>query len=459
MKIRNEFDREDLMQTKNDKSIYKQLLHIVAPISFQYLMASFVSASDAFMLGFLDQDSLAASSLATQIPFVYSLFYGAFVFGFNVLAAQYWGKGDKKSVEEILTIAMRYALLVGILFSVLTACIPGQIMRIFTADPVLIEKGAVYLRTVSLSFVLTGFTQIYYGLLKVCDHAGLSSMIGSLAVVLNIALNAVFIFGLVGMPAMGIAGAALATVCARIFETIAVIVVVIKYKCPKLGNMLVIKDRQMHKDYWKYTTPLLVNQIGWGGGVTMYSVIMGHMGSDATAANSIASIVRTIIASLCWGISAGVSIIIGQTLGQNKLEEAKKMGGKFVRLSIWIGAASGLVILLLIPLVLRVITLTPQAMYYLKFMLCMAAYYIIGNSLNSTIISGIFPAGGDTKFGMICDVVTLWCFVVPLGMLAAFVWHAPVLLVAFILTLDEFVKIPAVYIHYVKYKWVKNITR
>ena len=332
-------------------------------------------------------------------------------------------------------------------------------MRIFTADPVLIEKGAVYLRTVSLSFVLTGFTQIYYGLLKVCDHAGLSSMIGSLAVVLNIALNAVFIFGLVGMPAMGIAGAALATVCARIFETIAVIIVVTKYKCPKLGNMLVIKDRQMHKDYWKYTTPLLVNQIGWGGGVTMYSVIMGHMGSDATAANSIASIVRTIIASLCWGISAGVSIIIGQTLGQNKLEEAKKMGGKFVRLSIWIGAASGLVILLLIPLVLRVITLTPQAMYYLKFMLCMAAYYIIGNSLNSTIISGIFPAGGDTKFGMICDVVTLWCFVVPLGMLAAFVWHAPVLLVAFILTLDEFVKIPAVYIHYVKYKWVKNITR
>ena len=273
------------MQTKNDKSIYKQLLHIVAPISFQYLMASFVSASDAFMLGFLDQDSLAASSLATQIPFVYSLFYGAFVFGFNVLAAQYWGKGDKKSVEEILTIAMRYALLVGILFSVLTACIPGQIMRIFTADPVLIEKGAVYLRTVSLSFVLTGFTQIYYGLLKVCDHAGLSSMIGSLAVVLNIALNAVFIFGLVGMPAMGIAGAALATVCARIFETIAVIIVVTKYKCPKLGNMLVIKDRQMHKDYWKYTTPLLVNQIGWGGGVTMYSVIMGHMGSDATAAN------------------------------------------------------------------------------------------------------------------------------------------------------------------------------
>ena len=150
-------------------------------------------------------------------------------------------------------------------------------------------------------------------------------MIGSLAVVLNIALNAVFIFGLVGMPAMGIAGAALATVCARIFETIAVIIVVIKYKCPKLGNMLVIKDRQMHKDYWKYTTPLLVNQIGWGGGVTMYSVIMGHMGSDATAANSIASIVRTIIASLCWGISAGVSIIIGQTLGQNKLEEAKKI--------------------------------------------------------------------------------------------------------------------------------------
>ena len=142
-----------------------------------------------------------------------------------------------------------------------------------------------------------------------------------------------------------------------------------------------------------------------------------------------------------------------------EIEEAKKAGGKFVRLSILIGAGSGVVILALTPFILKVITLNEQAQYYLKYMMFMAAYYIIGNALNSTVIGGIFPAGGDTKFGMICDIITLWGVVVPLGLIGAFVLKLPVLAVAFILTLDEFVKIPAVYLHYMKFKWVRNITK
>lgn len=439
----------------------KAFIKIVAPITFQYLMTSLVSASDAFMLGFLDQTSLAAASLATQIAFIYSLFFTAFVMGFNVMAAQYWGKGDSVTVEKVITISMRYTLIIGIIFSLITLLFPEQVMYIFTTDKDIIVQGALYLRTVSLSYVLTGFAQIYFGVLKVCNHAGLSSLIGSLSVIVNIVLNAVLIFGFLGMPRLGIAGAALATVLARIFETVFVLVVLQKYNCPrtKLRELVSKDEKELHSAYWKYTMPLLVNQLGWGGGITMYSVIMGHMGSDATAANSIASIVRSMIASLCWGIAAGVSIVIGGTLGRNELEKAKKLGSKYVKLSIVIGVGSGIVILMLIPLVMHLVTLSEQATYYLKFMLCMAAYYIIGNSLNSTIISGIFPAGGDTKFGMVCDLITLWLVIVPIGMLAAFVFHAPVLVVAFILTLDEFVKIPAVYLHYIKYQWVCNITK
>ncbi len=442
-------------------SVYKSLFKIVIPISFQYLMSSLVSAADAFMLGFLDQDSLSASSLATQIAFVYSLFFGAFVSGLNVLAAQYWGKKDHRTVQKVLTIAMRYSVFVGLIFTLATLICPELIMKIFTSDIILIEKGALYLRTVSLSFVLAGFSQVYYGILKVCDRAGLSSIIGSLAVVINIVLNAVFIFGLWGAPELGIQGAAVATVIARTFEVIAVLVAVFKKLCPaiKIKELFVINDKAIEKDYRKYTLPLLINQLGWGGGVTMYSVIMGHLGSDATAANSIASIVRSMVASFCWGIASGVSIIIGGCLGRGELDKAKKLGGKFVRLSIWIGIASGLVIMALIPLVLNIVTLSEQAGIYLKGMLFLACYYIVGNSLNSTIISGIFPAGADTKFGMYCDVITLWGVVVPLGLLTAFVFNAPVMVVAFVLTLDEFVKIPAVYIHYKKYRWVKDITR
>lgn len=448
-------------EKEKKKMIYKLLVSLVTPIAFQYLMSSAVSAADAVMLGFLDQNSLSASSLATQTAFVYSLFYGAFISGTTVMASQYYGKKDMKSVEQILAIAMRYALLVGLLFTCATLFIPDAIMRIFTSDQVLIDAGAVYLRTVSLSFVLTGFSQVYFCIMKVCGRAGLSSLIGSLSVVINIFLNAVFIFGLCGLPAMGIAGAALATVFARVFEVVVVLIVLFRDKCVSLRLSYVIggASKVLHKDYWHYTLPLLFNQLGWGGGITMYSVIMGHLGTDATAANAITNIVRNMIASLCWGIAAGVGIIIGQMLGRGELDDAKKAGGSFVRLSIAIGVFSGLVILALIPLVLPLVSLSAQAKIYLKAMLFMAAYYIIGNSLNSTIIAGIFPAGGDTKFGMVCDLVTLWVVIVPAALLAAFVFQWPVLVVAFILTLDEFVKIPVVYIHYKKYKWLNNITR
>ncbi len=443
-----------------NKELYKKLFAIVTPIAFQYLMGSMVTASDAFMLGFLDQDSLSAGSLAGQTAFVFSLFYGAFVFGLTVLAAQYWGKGDRRTTEEVFAVTMRYSLLVGLLFTLSSALIPELIMRFFTSDPVLIGKGADYLRTVSLSYLLTGFTQAYFGMMKVCDRAKLSSLIGSLAVVLNIVLNSLLIFGIGIFPQMGIKGAALATTLARAFEAVMVVIAVAGKKCPSLDIKLMLhsENKRLHRDYWKYTVPLLINQIGWGGGVTMYSVIMGHLGTDVVAANSIAGTVRTVIASLCWGIASGVGIILGGMLGRNELDEAKKAGGSFVRFSILVGAASGLVILALTPLVMKFIHLAPQAQHYLKYMMLMAAYYIIGNSLNSTIISGIFPSGGDTRFGMWCDVITLWAVIVPAGMIGAFVLELPVLAVAFILTLDEFVKIPAVYRHYMKYSWVKNIT-
>ncbi|MBR5371270.1 MAG: MATE family efflux transporter [Oscillospiraceae bacterium] len=444
-----------------DRALYKKLSGIVAPIALQYMMASLVTASDAIMLDFLEQSALSASSLAGRAAFVFSLFYGAFVSGLTVLAAQYWGRGDRKTAENVLAVSMRYSLIVGLIFTLATALIPEQIMLIFTNDENLIAAGAEYLRTVSLSFLLTGFTQVYFGMMKVCDRAKLSSVIGVLSVILNILLNGLLIFGVGFFPQMGITGAALATVLARVFETVAVVIAVLRKHCPplRLRQMLRPAERELRRDYWKYTIPLLINQLGWGGGVTMYSVIMGHLGDDAVAADAIAGIVRSLIASLCWGIAAGVGIVLGGMLGRNELEQAKKAGGSFVRFSILIGVGSGLVLLALTPVILHFIQLNPQAQIYLKYMMLMASYYIIGNSLNSTVIGGIFPAGGDTKFGMCCDVITLWCVVVPMGMIAAFVLKLPVLAVAFILTLDEFVKIPAVYKHYVKYKWVKNLTK
>ncbi len=443
------------------RTLYRQLFSIVTPIAIQYLMSSLVTASDAFMLGlYKSQDDQAAASLAGQVAFVCSLFYNAFISGCNVLAAQYWKKGDRSTVEQVLAITMRYALVVGGVFSLASFLIPEQLMRIFTTDPEVIAPGVAYLRTVALSHILTGFSQVYFGIMKVCDNARASSVIASVSVLLNILLNWLLIFGVWCFPEMGITGAAIATVIARIFEVTCCFIFMARGGCiPLQVRKMLRRSGVLGHDYLHYMMPILINQLGWGCGVTMYSVIMGHLGSDATAANSIAGIVRSMIASLCWGIAAGVGILIGGMLGRGELERARKAGGSFVRFSIYIGIASGLVILALTPFVVHIVKLEPVAKGYLKYMMWMAAYYIIGNSLNSTVITGIFPAGGDTRFGMVCDCVTLWCVVVPLGLLAAFVFHLPVLAVAFILTLDEFVKLPAVYRHYMKFRWLRNITR
>ncbi len=457
--MRNETTFPDL---DNRKAFYRALLVIVLPIIFQYFMSSLVTASDAFMLGFLDQASLSAVSLAGQVAFVFYLFVNTFITGATVIGAQYWGKKDFVAMEDIVGITMRYSILIGLAFTLAAEFFPDYLMRVFTNDTAMIAGGVKYLRVVALSYFFMSYADPYLCIMKICERTTLSSAISSIGVVINILLNALFIFGLGPCPKMGIEGAALATVISRALECVMVAVAVKKTDVTplRIKKLLRVAKKFIHKDFWKYSIPILINQFGWGGGVTMYSVIMGHLGNDATAANSIAGIVRNMIASVCWAMATAAGIIIGKMLGAGELEKAKRCGGRFVRLSLAIGFGCGLIILGLTPLALLIPTdMTEVAHGYMKWMLLMGAYYIIGNSLNSTVIGGIFPAGGDTKFGMICDCVTLWCVVVPLGLLAAFVWKLPVVAVAAILTLDEFVKIPAVYIHYKKYKWVKNITR
>lgn len=190
----------------------------------------------------------------------------------------------------------------------------------------------------------------------------------------------------------------------------------------------------------------------------MYSVIMGHLGTDAVAANSIANIVKNLAASLALGIGNGGSILVGNELGAGNLEKARIYGGKLCRISVKYGAASGLFLLIISPFVLYITDLSPQADRYLQWMLVMCTYYMIGRYVNGTTIAGIFCAGGDSRFGLLCDTVTLWCFTVPAGLIAAFWLKWPVLVVYFIINLDEIVKLPAVYRHYIKYKWMKDLT-
>ena len=380
--------------------------------------------------------------------------------GVSIFAAQYWGIQDRDSVEKTLGIGLAASVLISLPFTIGASFFPEQLMRIFASDPVLIEDGAAYLRVVGISYFLLSISQIYLCILKNCGHAVESAVISSVSVVINIFLNAAFIFGIGFFPEMGIAGAALATVLSKVIELFWGLSVMLKKDYIKIRlRYAFVQDKTLRSDFWKYTLPILGDELVWGVGFTMYSVIMGHMGSDAAAANSIANIIKNLVICFCTGIATAGGIMVGGLLGQGELEKAKLYGKKITKASILAGAIAGGLILCIIPFVSHFSTLTETAQHYLRVMLVVCSYYVIGKSINMTVISGIFPSGGDSKFGFFCDSVTMWCVTVPIGLLTAFVLKLPVLAVYILINVDEIIKLPAVYRNYKKYRWVKNLTR
>lgn len=444
---------------QNMSDFTRKIFTIILPITFQQFMLALVSASDALMLGLLNQDALSAVSLAGQVAFVESLFLFAISSGLSMLAAQYWGKKDIVSVEKISAYIMKITAVISFLFTIISLVFPHLIMQIFTGELVLIKNGSIYLRVVSLSFFLTGISQIYICILKNSERAIKSGFISSVSVVINILLNAILIFGLFGFPRMEIAGAALATVISKIIEVLWCVFETFKNDIIKLRIKYILNtDKILRRDFWKYTTPILLNQIFWGIGFSMYSVIMGHLGSDAVAANSIANIIKNLVICFCIGLSNGGSIIVGNELGRGQLTNAKLYGNKLCKLAAVYGVVAGVIMLLLCPFILKLTNLTPESSYYLKWMIIICSMYLVAKSFNTTTIAGIFCAGGDSRFGFICDLITMWCFSVPLGLVFAFVLKLPVLAVYVAINLEEMAKFPAIYKHYKKYNWVKDLT-
>ncbi len=443
-----------------DREFNKKLVSIVLPIALQQLTLAIVSASDAIMLNLISQEKMSAVSLATQITFVENLFLAAMTIGLSTLAAQYWGKKDERAVEKIFAYAVKITVAVSFFFFFAALCFPIFLMRLLTNEPTLIEGGAEYLRLVSPSYLLTGVAQLYFCILKNSGRAKTAGIVSSVCMLGDALMNALFIVGLFGLPRLEIAGAAISTTLARAVEVLWCVGKTSKNRGVKLrATDIFHTDKLLRKDFWKYATPVLGNEMIWGVGFASFSVILGHVGANAVAANSVANIVKNLVCCLCLGLSSGGGILVGNALGAGELEKAKDYGGKLCGLSVFVGAASGLVILALRPLIVKGADLNGESTGYLKFMLVVCSYYVIGKSVNCATIAGIFCAGGDGKFGLICDAVVMWGIVLPLGALAAFVFRLPVAAVYFILNLDELLKLPAVYVRYKKYFWIKNLTK
>ena len=381
----------------------------------------------------------------------------AFMAGENMFVAQYYGKGDYTGISQVFSLVTKICGCIAVVFLAGTLFFPEQLMRILTNEETLIVLGSEYLRVIGISYVFSGIAQTFLAIMKNCGAVNMSTLINGVMVILNIALNAVFIFGLSGFPKMGIKGAALATVLATVVQFLwSVGYVLCRIRTVKFS--LRSCEKKLFGRFWQKAVPLLINNLAWGIGFSMYSVIMGHLGTDAVAANGIANISKNLVVCFCLGLGNAGSIIVGNRLGADRLQEAKEVGETLTKTAIIAGIVSGLVLIALSPFITKMVDLTPTARGYLQKMLLISSYYIAGKSVNCMTIGGIFAAGGDSKFGMLCDSVTLWCIIVPLGCICAFILKLPVMVVYFVLNLDEIIKLPVVYKHYKKYKWIKNLT-
>lgn len=442
------------------KEFGRQLFAVVTPMMVQNLLITAVSAADVVMLGFIGQTAIAAASLANYIQFVSILFYSGLSSGVIMLAAQYWGKNDTYSIETIFGIGAKLSAVVGIIFSLLSGFFPEFLMRIFTNNSELIQEGAKYLRIVSLSYLCLSVSSIYQAALKSIERVKTVTIITTAALLLNIFGNAVFIFGIFGAPKLGIRGVALATTIARIIEVALCIVVALRIKTPSLGlACLFRKNKILFKDFIKYSLPAIGNEAVWGAGWATYAVIMGHLSADLVAANSLVNTLRNLATIACFGLAYGGAIVIGKEIGAEEYDVAKRNASRLVRITILSGVVGVALLLICRPLLFKMAKLEPAAREMLNPLLYINCLSVLGASINTVLIAGIFRAGGDAKFGFVLDTIMMWCISIPAGLVAVFVLRLPPVAVYFVLYIDEWLKMVAPVTHYKSGKWLKNITR
>jgi MATE family, multidrug efflux pump len=451
-------------QTDTDQGVQtfsRTMFALVLPIALQNLLSAVGSSVTVIMLGSISQTDLSAVSLANQILFILNLFFAGLTIGATMLVAQYWGKGDTRAIEKLYGITLRFSLGIAVLFCGAACLCPQFLMLLFTSDRALIVTGASYLRIVGPSYLLMSISLIYLCFIRSMERVRVSTLITSIGQALTIGLSVFLLFGLFGGPKLGVVGVALATTIAQALQLIWCFLDARRHVSGVQLSLRTLFTRSplLLQDYLRYAWPVLGNECVWGGAIAMYTVILGHLGADVVAANALASVVFDLATVVSLGLAGGGAILIGKEIGEKRLEHARRDAGRLCKLALLCGIVGGILILLTRPLLLHIVPLTGTASGYLSLMLAINAYYVIGKSINATVIVGVFCAGGDSRFGLINDALVMWGFSVPLGLLCAFVFRTPAMVVYFVLCLDEFVKLPFIYRHYRQFTWLKNITR
>lgn len=449
------------MKLTRDRSFYKTALNIAIPIALQNLITFSVSMADTVMVGRLGEINLSAVAIANHLQFILMVLIFGVGGGASVMASQYYGKKDIGSIHKVMSIMYRLCIIITIIFILIAIFIPTQFMHIYTTDKEVILQGEKYLKILSISYIFYSLTNCTISVLRSVKTVRISLVVYSISLIVNIFFNYVFIFGKFGIKPMGVQGAAIATVISRFSEFMTTLIFIIYFE--KKINLkfkdLIKLDNKIVKVFTKTSTPIILNELFWAIGSSMISIIVGRLGREVVAGNSINNVTNQFATLFIFGLSSASSVIIGNTIGKGDYEKAKEYANTICILSFVMGILSGVIILILRPFIVNLYNVSDYTKYIAKQIMISTAILAIFKSSASNIMMGILRGGGDNKFVFITEMIFMWLVSIPLGFYGAFVLKLPVFIVFLIIKSDEILKSIAGLLRVRSGKWIVDVTR
>lgn len=425
-----------------DRAFLREMLTIALPISFQQLINASLNMIDVIMVGQLGETSIAALGLSNQVFFVFILLLFGLTSGMSIFTAQFWGKHDVEPIRKVLGMSILITSAIALLFTLAATLIPHIVLGLYTNDKEVIDIGASYLRIVGLSYIPVAIATSYIATLRSIHLVKLTVIATVIALVFKTILGYMLIFGLGGLPALGVEGAAIGTAAGWTLELILIFILVYTQKTPLAANPLTFFsfDLPFFSRVLTTTLPALANEMFWSLGITTYNAIYARIGTDSIAAVNINATIEELAFVVFMGLGNACAVMVGNRIGAGKKEEAFETVRRVVILSVFFAWVVGLVVILLRDAVVSLYDLSPSGENNVRMLMLMMASVLWIRMFNFSTFIGALRAGGDTRFALLMEVCSIWLIGVPAAYIGAFVLHLPVYYVYLMVALEELAK-------------------
>lgn len=444
---------------RQDHAFLRKTMMLAGPVAVQGFLNNILNMIDSLMIGSLGETPIAAVGLANKVFFVFSLLSFGICSGSSVLSSQYWGKKDIIHIKRVLGISLIFSIIGSLCIALPSILMPEMVMRIFTPKEETIVIGASYLAIVAFSYPINAVSQCYITILRSMNQVKAPVIISFISLFVNAGINYILIFGKFGAPELGAPGAAIGTLVARIFECLAILLVLHIQKHPLVGRIreLFLMEKEFVVHFVKTTLPVIVNEFMWGLGVTMYSLVYGRMGDEAVAAITITQTFEQLFTVVFQSISASTAVILGNEMGANRLDKAEEYAKNFMFLQVALTLVVGTILYFMRWPIISLYNVTPEVGRYVALCFLSFICYMPSKMFNYVNIVGVLRSGGDTISCLVFDTTGVWCIGIPMAILGGFVLKVPIYIVYAMVLSEEIYKTIFGFLRYKKKKWLRNL--